>query len=106
MKKIHDAGVVHGGFGVSDILIANTQPFIVNFKNAEEKVCERKLDIMVGAVAPKREQFGCTELYRLCVDLQIWKPRTLLRLGSYYGLTLCRRHVYLRRARIPRGVCV
>jgi hypothetical protein len=83
MKKIHDAGVVHGGFGVSDILIANTQPFIVNFKRAAEMVCERKLDIKEGTVAPKREQFGCTELYRLCVDLQIWKSGTLLCLGSY-----------------------
>jgi len=76
MKKIHDAGVVHGGFGVSDILIANSQPFIVNFKHAAEMLCERKLDITEGAVAPKREQFGCTELYRLCVDLQIWKSGT------------------------------
>jgi hypothetical protein len=80
MKRIHDAGVVHGGFGVFDILIANTKPFIVNFKNASEKVCERKLDIMKGAITPRREQFGCTELYRHCVDLQIWKPRTLRRL--------------------------
>ena len=108
MKKIHDAGVVHGGFGVSDILIANMRPFIVNFKNAEEKACERKLDIMEGAAAPKREQFGCTELYRHCVDLQIWKPRTLLRpdLIMFGRLTLFHRHVRLRRPRIPRGVCV
>lgn len=76
MKRIHDAGVVHGGFGVFDVLIANAKPFIVNFKNASEQVCGRKLDITKGAITPRREQFSCTELYRLCVDLQIWKPRT------------------------------
>jgi hypothetical protein len=90
MKKIHDAGVVHGSFGVSDILIANTRPFVVNFKHAAEMECKRKLDIMEGAAAPKREQFGCTELYRLCVDLQIWKTSRLQCLGSYcvYPTTL------------------
>jgi hypothetical protein len=76
LKKIHDAGVVHGGFGVFDVLISNAKPFVVNFKNAAEKVCERRLDIVKGTITPKREQFGCPELYRLCVDLQIWKPRT------------------------------
>lgn len=83
IKRIHDTGVVHGGFGVFDVLIANAKPFIVNFKNATEKVCERRLDIVKGAVAPRREQFGCTELYRLCVDLQIWQPRTLPPLLSF-----------------------
>jgi hypothetical protein len=76
IKRVHDAGVVHGGFGVFDVLISNAKPFIVNFKSASEKVCERRLDIVKGTITPKREQFGCPELYRLCVDLQIWKPRT------------------------------
>jgi hypothetical protein len=76
IKRIHDAGVVHGGFGVFDVLLSNAKPFIVNFKNASEKVCERRLVIVKGTITPKREQFGCPELYRLCVDLQIWKPRT------------------------------
>ncbi|KAI9459819.1 hypothetical protein F5148DRAFT_1150806 [Russula earlei] len=76
IKRIHDAGVVLGGFGVLDVLVANTTPFIVNFKNASERVCERRLDIVKGAIAPTREQFGCPELYRHCVDLWIWKPRT------------------------------
>ena len=78
MKRIHDAGVVHGGFGVFDVLIANAKPFIINFKNASENLCERRMDIVKGAITPKRELFGCTELYRLCVDLQIWKPRLFL----------------------------
>jgi len=76
IKRIHDAGVVHGGFGVFDVLVASAKPFVVNFKNSSEKACERRLDIVNGAVAPRREQFGCRELYRLCVDLGIWKPRT------------------------------
>jgi hypothetical protein len=80
MQRIHDAVVVHGAFGVFDALIANAKPFIVNLKHASEKVCERKLDIVKGAIAPRRAQFGCTELYRLCVELQIWKPCMLLRL--------------------------
>ena len=84
VKRIHDAGVVHGGFGVFDVLIANAKPFIANFKNASEKVCERRMDIVKGAITPKRELFGCTELYRLCVDLQIWKPRMLLPLSFGY----------------------
>ena len=78
MKRIHDAGVVHGGFGIFDVLVTNTKPFIINFKNASEKVCERRLDIVNGAIAPTREQFGCAELYRHCVDLRTWKPRKLL----------------------------
>ncbi len=78
IKRIHDAGVVHGGFGLAGVLVTNTKPFIINFKNASETVCERRLDIVNGAIAPTREQFGCAELYRLCVDLQVWKPRTLL----------------------------
>lgn len=77
MTRIHDEAVALGGFGVFDVLIANSKPFIVNFKNASEKVCERKLDIMKGTITPKREEFGCPELYRLCVDLLIWKPRTV-----------------------------
>jgi hypothetical protein len=76
MKRIHDAGVIHGGFGLVNVLVTKTKPFIINFKNASETVCERKLDIVNGAIAPTREQFGCAELYRHCVDLQIWKPRT------------------------------
>ncbi|KAI9448756.1 hypothetical protein BJY52DRAFT_305155 [Lactarius psammicola] len=75
-KRIHDAGVVHGGFGMVGVLIMNTKPFIINFKNASEKKCERRLEIVNGAITPTREQFGCAELYRLCVDLQVWKPRT------------------------------
>ena len=78
MKKIHDAGVVHGGFGLVNVLVTKTKPFITNFKNASEAVCERKLDIVNGAITPTREEFGCTELYRHCIELQIWKPRTLL----------------------------
>jgi len=76
MKKVHDAGVVHGGFGLVNVLVTKTKPFITNFKNASEAVCERKLDIVNGAITPTREEFGCTELYRHCVELQIWKPRT------------------------------
>jgi hypothetical protein len=76
IKRIHDAGVVHGGFGILDVLLTNTKPIIINFKNASEKVCERRLDIVNGAIAPTREQFGCPELYRHCVDLGMWKPRT------------------------------
>jgi hypothetical protein len=76
IKRIHDAGVVHGGFGIFDILVTNTKPFIINFKNASEQVCERRLDIVNGAIAPTREQFGCAELYRHSVDLGMWKPRT------------------------------
>ena len=91
IKRIHDAGVVHGGFGVFDVLIANAKPFVVNFKNATEKVCERRLDIVKGTISPKREQFGCPELFRLCVDLQIWKPRTAFYVSDfdYAELTLC-----------------
>ena len=73
MKRIHDAGVVHRGGGVFDVLVANAKPFIVNFKNSSEKACERRLDIVHGESPPGREQFGCQELYRLCVDLRIWK---------------------------------
>ncbi|KAH9173180.1 hypothetical protein EDB89DRAFT_2068928 [Lactarius sanguifluus] len=78
VKRIHDAGVVHGGPGIFDVLVTNTKPFIINFKNASEKVCERRLDIVNGAITPTREQFGCAELYRLCVDLRVWKPRTFV----------------------------
>lgn len=78
LKRVHDAGVVHGGFGIFDVLVTKTKPFIINFKNASEKSCERKLDIINGAITPTREQFGCAELYRQCVDLRVWKPRTLL----------------------------
>ncbi|KAH9021834.1 hypothetical protein EDB85DRAFT_1895495 [Lactarius pseudohatsudake] len=76
IKRIHDAGVVHGGPGIFDVLVTNTKPFIINFKNASEKACERRLDIVNGAITPTREQFGCAELYRHCIDLQMWKPRT------------------------------
>ncbi|KAH9956003.1 hypothetical protein BC827DRAFT_1271207 [Russula dissimulans] len=73
MKRIHDAGVVHAGGGAFDVLVANAKPFIVNFKNSSENVCGRRLDIVNGESAPGREQFGCQELYRLCIDLRIWK---------------------------------
>jgi len=76
IKRIHDAGAVHAGFGLASVLVTKTKPFVINFKNASEEVCERKLDIVNGAITPTREQFGCAELYRHCVDLQIWKPRT------------------------------
>ena len=78
IKRIHEAGVVHGGFGLISVLITKTKPFIINFKNASENVCERRLDLIHGAIAPTREQFGCAELYQHCVDLQMWKPRMLL----------------------------
>ncbi len=70
--------MVHGGFGIFGVLVTNTKPFIINFKNASEEVCERRLDILRGAITPTREEFSCTELYRLCVDLRVWKPRMLL----------------------------
>jgi len=84
MQKIHDAGVVHGGFGNFDVLVANEKPFIINFKSASEKVCERRVEIVQGAITPRREQFGCPELYRLCVDLRIWKPRTFTFKGQRF----------------------
>ena len=40
IERIHDAGIIHGGFGAFDVLIMNAKPFVVNFKNATEKVCE------------------------------------------------------------------
>ncbi len=86
IKRIHDAGVVHGGFGIFGVLVTNSKPFIINFKNATEKACERKLDIANGAIAPTREHFGCAELYRLCVDLRVWKPRKLRLTINYFRL--------------------
>lgn len=44
VKSIHDAGVVHGGFRN---IFTKTKPFIINFKNASEKVCERTLQAHV-----------------------------------------------------------
>jgi len=78
IKRIYDAGAVHGGPGIFDVLVTNTKPFIINFKNASEKVCEQRLDIVNGAITPTQEEFGCAELYWLCVDLWVWKPCMLL----------------------------
>ncbi|KAH9058134.1 hypothetical protein EDB87DRAFT_1627695, partial [Lactarius vividus] len=72
IRRIHDAGVVHGGPGIFDCSCHEYE----HETNASEKTCERRLDIVNGAITPTREQFGCAELYRLCLDLQMWKPRT------------------------------
>ncbi|KAI0263583.1 hypothetical protein BC834DRAFT_886447 [Gloeopeniophorella convolvens] len=86
MKRIHDTGVVHGGFRTFDVLVTKAKPFIINFKRASEKACERRADIVYGAIVPSREQFGCPELYRLCLDLRIWKPRTLTLKGQKFSV--------------------
>jgi len=50
--------MVHGGSGVVGILVTNTKPFIIYFKNASEKVCEWRLDEWRDCPVLKKSAIG------------------------------------------------
>ncbi|TFY71217.1 hypothetical protein EVG20_g1793 [Dentipellis fragilis] len=69
-------------FGFTDVLhirnrnVLNNDgfPMIIDFGEAEDHECERQMGFTENVAAPSVSDFGCTELFQLCIDLRIWKP--------------------------------
>lgn len=75
---IHKCGVRHGDFSSGNMVVDDaenpTRVVIIDFDNAELHHCERKLDINIYQFAPPSIEFGCSELYAIALELEIWTP--------------------------------
>ncbi|KAA1473264.1 hypothetical protein DENSPDRAFT_266528 [Dentipellis sp. KUC8613] len=74
MVAIHNAGVRHFDIRNRNVLDNGGLPTVIDFGEAEDHECEREMDIIENIAAPMDSEFGCDELYQLCIDLRIWKP--------------------------------
>ena len=82
---IHAAGVQH-----NDIRSANLRrkdeddgpgPWIIDFGHAEKHTCGRTRDIIEGEIGPDDHEFGCLELWELCLRVGVWRSRTYMMLS-------------------------
>ena len=49
-------------------------PLVIDFEDATEEECERKMDVVVNNIRPHPHKFGCRELFALADELGLWKP--------------------------------
>ena len=78
--EIQSAGVFHDHGSERNVLDCKDCPMIIDFDEATERECERKIDVVVNSVEPHPHEFGCKELYELCMGLDLWKPGQLRRI--------------------------
>lgn len=114
LLELHERGIQHGDFAEHNIVIdEDGKPFIVDFEHAETHECERTEDIIEGAIAPDKWDFGCYEIFDFCYDHRIWRTGTIYRCSVCRALftilprvpLLCRHRDTGRACDIRRGNC-
>lgn len=82
MATIHTkAHLEHGdfGFGNRNVVMRGSEEDgdvrIIDFNEAFEHTCERKMSVQWWAWEPHVADFGCSELYNVIMMLGVWTPR-------------------------------
>ncbi|KAI0318664.1 hypothetical protein OF83DRAFT_1114656 [Amylostereum chailletii] len=75
VEALHDLGFVHGNLNADHVLNHDGRPKLVGFTHLTQETCARKLPVVRGAIHPTFAAFNCSELYHLCVDMDVWRPR-------------------------------
>ncbi|TFY75090.1 hypothetical protein EWM64_g8919, partial [Hericium alpestre] len=88
VEAIHDAGVQHRDLAERNILDYNGRPMIIDFEDAREHICERKMPIVKGAIEPHPHEFNCGELQWVCRSSLFWKTRYIMFDTLYYDISL------------------
>ena len=57
-----------------NVLNCNGIALVIDFEDATEEECERKMDVVVNSIRPHPARFGCQELFELTKELELWKP--------------------------------
>ncbi|KAI0061430.1 hypothetical protein BV25DRAFT_756902 [Artomyces pyxidatus] len=86
-REIHRAGVEQRDLAERNILVKDGHPIVIDFGEAVEVECQCKMDIVQGAVAPREAVFNCDELYQLCRNLKIWRPKFIYYINGYYPIS-------------------
>ncbi|KAJ6486118.1 hypothetical protein C8R47DRAFT_1216738 [Mycena vitilis] len=73
---LHYSGAEHGDLDESNILRGKDgRPILIGLKRVKPHSCQRRLDFRPGVIAPTEEEFGCSEVYDLCIRIQYWNNR-------------------------------
>ena len=48
---------------------------VIDFEDATEHECEQDLPIKMYTYPPNKYEFGCEELYNICMGFHVWTPR-------------------------------
>ncbi|KAL6301408.1 kinase-like domain-containing protein [Sparassis latifolia] len=103
LAKIHAAGVQHGDIREYNVVLyQNRQPTIIDFDRAEKHQCLCPRPILFDVTEPYRNEFGCNELYQICLDCDVWTPN-MVRCSSGYH-SACTVFGDSRNARLC-GIC-
>ncbi|ETW82721.1 hypothetical protein HETIRDRAFT_416800 [Heterobasidion irregulare TC 32-1] len=71
---IQSAGVSHCRVSGPNVLGCRGCHIVIGFGGATERECESKIDVVVNSVEPHPHEFGCKKSYKLCMDLDLWRP--------------------------------
>lgn len=104
LAKIHDAHVLHGDFELRHVLSKpnDAQVYIVDFDRASDRhFCKRDQSLLRKyEYEPNKGLFGCNELYKAALELDIWTPSRPLDLVV---VTVMMTFLCNRFRQVPRG---
>ncbi|KAJ7665219.1 hypothetical protein DFH06DRAFT_1087018 [Mycena polygramma] len=76
VNALHCSGAEHGDLDEGNILRGNDgRPILIDLERVKPRSCQRRLDFKPGVIASTEEEFGCSELYDLCIRMKCWKSR-------------------------------
>ncbi|KAJ6486114.1 hypothetical protein C8R47DRAFT_529258 [Mycena vitilis] len=76
VNGLHFFGAEHGDLDEGNILRGKDgKPIVIDLERVKPHSCQRRLDYKQGLIAPTEEEFGCHELYDLCIRMGYWKSR-------------------------------
>ena len=77
LVMLHKAGVTHGDFADRNLVITKKgAPCLIDFGHAQpDHKCGLKMAIEFHTPRPRKQDFGCDELYEACRALVVWTPR-------------------------------
>ncbi|KAJ6486112.1 hypothetical protein C8R47DRAFT_529192 [Mycena vitilis] len=71
---LHHCGAEHGDLDENNILTAKDgRPILIDLERVKPHSCQRRLEFRQGVIAPTEEEFGCPELYDLCMRMGYWQ---------------------------------
>ncbi|KZW00252.1 hypothetical protein EXIGLDRAFT_830903 [Exidia glandulosa HHB12029] len=106
-SALHRRGLRLGDIGPECIVLddrldgSDTDAFIIGLADAAPHKCRQTCTLVHGGLAPQRREFGCDELYYLCVSLQMWLPKYILCFAEVFETKLVYPFPWLLAAHAP-----
>ncbi|KAJ6623547.1 hypothetical protein B0H10DRAFT_1686405, partial [Mycena sp. CBHHK59/15] len=74
LGDIHRQGLIHGDFAERNVLLQDGEIRIIDFDQTQSgHQCQCNMNFRPGEKLPDVEEFGCEQLWRVCLsDLRIW----------------------------------